>query len=115
MVANRTLVLSPQSLDECYRVIVRQRQLITHEEARRFIASLSPACTAPAGFKVTKRAWQIEEKSGFSWWDCLLLASASLAGCKFFLSEDLPHQHRIGEMTIINPFIMSRSEILLAL
>jgi len=34
----------------------------------------------------------------------MLLSSASLAGAKYFLSEDLQHQRQLKGMTILNPF-----------
>jgi predicted nucleic acid-binding protein len=73
-------------------------------QARRYIEALSPFCTAPLGFEATKRAWRIQDASGFSWWDCLLLASASLADCKVFLSEDMQHGRSIETLTILSPF-----------
>jgi predicted nucleic acid-binding protein len=103
MVRHRTLVLSPQSLNECYRVLTDRRST-ARPQARRYIEALSPFCTAPLGFETTKRAWRIQDASGFSWWDCLLLASASLADCKVFLSEDMQHGRSIETLTILSPF-----------
>lgn len=40
--------------------------------------------------------------------DAMLLASAMLADCRIFLSEDLQHgQKFLDELTVINPFIQS--------
>jgi len=108
MTNSGTLVLSPQSLNECYRVITGRRGLIPLKDARRFIARLGPFCTAPAGFPVTRLAWRIQDACDFNWWDCLLLASASLAECKLFFSEDLQHGRRVEGLTIMNPFKVER-------
>src|SRR5262245_9375436 len=43
-------------------------------------------------------------ETSFSWWDCLLLASAIELQCANFLSEDLQDQRQIRGLTIINPF-----------
>jgi predicted nucleic acid-binding protein len=99
-----TLVLSPQSLNECYRVITEKRGLIPRNEARLLVWGWSEFCTAPYDFIVTQRAWQIEGKYGFGWWDSMLLASASLAGCTLFFSEDMQHEQPVGDMTILSPF-----------
>jgi predicted nucleic acid-binding protein len=102
--SDHTLVLSPQSLNECYHVLAVKRRVATADEARRFIWSLSEFCTAPYDFATTQLAWTIADRHGFSWWDCMLLASALLAGCELFFSEDMQHQYRVGPMTILNPF-----------
>jgi predicted nucleic acid-binding protein len=77
---NRTLVLSPQSLNECYRLITGRRGLMPRAQARRFIATFAPFCTAPSGYAVSSEAWRIQDEAGLGWWDCLLLAAALLAG-----------------------------------
>jgi predicted nucleic acid-binding protein len=48
----------------------------------------------------------------YSWWDCLLLASAIELGCSHFLSEDLQDGQTIGDLTIVDPFAHSPDEIL---
>jgi len=99
-----TLVLSPQSLNECYRVLTERRGLLPRAAARAYIIYLNRFCTAPYDFDVTQHAWQIQDRHGFSWWDCVLLASASRADCSVFFSEDLQHGRRVEGLTIINPF-----------
>src|SRR5262249_757016 len=107
IIRNRTLVLSAQSLNECYRVITTRRQLMPTKEARGFIASLSPFCTAPGGLGVTRRAWDVQDATGYAWWDCLLLASALRADCGVFMSEDLQHRRHLDDLTIMNPFVQA--------
>ena len=53
----------------------------------------------------------------YSWWDCLLLASALELDCTHFLSEDLQDGQRIvaGDgrgLTIVDPFAHSPAEFL---
>jgi predicted nucleic acid-binding protein len=50
-------------------------------------------------------------ENGYSWWDCLLLASAIELQCRLFLSEDMQDGHRIRGLTIINPFLHSPPQI----
>ena len=104
-IKNRTLVLSPQSLNECYRVLTKRRSLMTHDQARGFIIGLGPSCTAPAGMAVTQRAWEVQDATGYSWWDCLLLAAALLAECRVFWTEDMQHGRTFDHLTIRNPFV----------
>jgi predicted nucleic acid-binding protein len=104
IVSKHTLVLSPQSLNECYHVVAVRRRMASTAEAQRFIWSLSDFCTAPYDFMTTQLACAIGDRHGFGWWDCTLLASALLAGCDLFLSEDMQHEHKIERMTILDPF-----------
>ncbi len=102
-----TLVLSPQSLNECYRALTERRGLLPRNAARAYIVYLHRFCTAPYDFDVTQHAWRIQDQHGFSWWDCMLLASASLAGCELFFSEDMQHERTVDGLTILNPFQLS--------
>jgi predicted nucleic acid-binding protein len=104
IIRRHTLVLSPQSLNECYRAVSEKLGLMPRNDARRFVASWLPHCTAPYDFNVTQHAWYIQDRYGLSWWDCMLLASASRAGCDVFLSEDMQHEQKIADMTILSPF-----------
>src|SRR5262249_1553162 len=104
IIERHTLVLSPQSLNECYLVVAEKRALMSRDDAHRFVAAWLPHCTAPYDFDVTQRAWQIQDECGFNWWDCMLLASAARAGCELFLSEDMQHERKVAGMTIVSPF-----------
>lgn len=104
IINRHTLVLSAQSLNECYRVVTARRGLMPKNEARQFVAALSQFCTAPNDFDATQAAWEIKDRYRLGWWDCLLLGSALLAHCSVFLSEDMQHEQRIAALTILNPF-----------
>lgn len=98
------VVTSPQSLNECYRVLTHRRQLVPRETARAFVLALVPTCRAPLDLATIGLAWQIEEKTNYRWWDCLLLSAAILAGCSYFLSEDMTDGDDVEGLRILNPF-----------
>jgi predicted nucleic acid-binding protein len=104
VIRNHTLVLSPQSLNECHRVVAHRRSLMPRDEARQFVSAWRSFCTAPYNFDVTAQAWHIQDRYGFSWWDCTLLSSALLAGCDVFLSEDMQHEQKVAGLTVLSPF-----------
>lgn len=54
----------------------------------------------------------VHDRYRYSWWDCLLLASAIELGCTHFLSEDLQDGQAIGALTIVDPFAHGPEEIL---
>ena len=99
-----SLVLSPQSINEFYRVVTDRRRLMPHAAARRLASSFLPYCSAPLDAETTRYAWTIQADEGFGWWDSLLLAAALRAKCGRFLSEDMQAGRVIGDMTIVNPF-----------
>ena len=103
-IKKRTLTLSPQSLNECYRVLTQRRRLMPVEQARGFIRVLAPWAIAPLDAKTTERAFAVQDEVGASWWDGLMLASALLAECRLFVTEDMQDGGEIGGMRIANPF-----------
>jgi predicted nucleic acid-binding protein len=107
-----TLVLSPQSLNEFYRVATDRRRLLSRAQARQEVHRLTPFCSAPYSLDVTELAWQIQDRHGFSWWDCVLVASAVLAECTVFFSEDLQHERDVENLTIVDPFRLDPNSLL---
>jgi predicted nucleic acid-binding protein len=112
IIRRRLLVLSPQSLAECYVVVAEKRGLMPRNDARRFVRAWRPYCTAPYDFEVAQQAWRLQDRYEFAWWDCMLLASALLAGCGTFFSEDMHHEQDVDGMTILNPFRLDPSHAL---
>ena len=100
----RTLTLSPQSLNECYRVLTQRKRMVPVDQARAYIRTLAPWAFAPLDGRTTERAFAVQDETGASWWDSLLLAAALLAQCRLFISEDLQHGRDVSGMRIANPF-----------
>jgi predicted nucleic acid-binding protein len=113
-IANHTLALSPQNLNECYRVLSQRRQLVDEAAARSYLTHLMPWCIAPLDARTTLRAWAVQDEAGLAWWDALLVASALMAGCKLFVSEDMQDGRMISGMRIANPFAPEFSKHLAA-
>ena len=103
-ITNHTLALSPQNLNECYRVLSQRRQLVDAAAARAYLTHLTPWCIAPLDGQTTVKAWAVQDEAGLSWWDALLVASALMAGCRLFISEDMQDGRVISGMRIANPF-----------
>jgi len=103
-ISNRTLTLSPQSLNETYRVLTQRKRLMPTAQARGYIATLAPWAIAPLDAKTTARAFEVEDETGYSWWDSVMLASALLAQCRLFVSEDLADGRDVSGMRVASPF-----------
>lgn len=54
---------------------------------------------------VLRDALEIRAAFGFSYWDAAIVAAARAAGCRELLTEDLSHGQKLGELTIVNPFL----------
>ncbi len=70
--------------------------------------------THTVSFKTTLGARQLHRRRRYSWWDCLLLATAIELGCSHFLSEDLQDGHKIEGLTIVDPFAHTPKQFLSA-
>jgi predicted nucleic acid-binding protein len=97
--------ISPQVLQEYYVTVTRKlRPGLTKEAARDDIRALhawQPVAPSAATFA---KAWEIEDRAGFSWWDSLIVASALESRCTILLSEDLQDGQEIDSLQIRNPF-----------
>ena len=107
-----TLVLSAQSVLEYYAVARRRFVHVSRPQLRSFARSLLPLCRAPAGLAVAETAWKLEDQTGYGWYDCLLLASATESKCRYFVSEHLQHGRKIDDLTIISPSRVTPTEVL---
>ena len=52
-------------------------------------------------------ALDLAREHGFSFYDSLIVAAALEAGCVTLLTEDLQAGRRIGNLTIVNPFLQN--------
>lgn len=99
------LVLSPQVLNEAYSIVARKPGFAEARPiVRDYLTALMQWATAPLGSDTLAQAWSMQDRFGVQFWDGLLLASATLARCRYFLSEDLNHGQNYGSVVVLNPF-----------
>ncbi len=97
--------ISPQVLQEYYVTVTRKLKPGLAKEAARDDISALLAWQPLAPSRTTfSKAWEIEDRFGFSWWDSLIVASAVESRCAILLSEDLQDGQEIGGLQIRNPF-----------
>jgi predicted nucleic acid-binding protein len=59
-------------------------------------------------FETIQRALLLKERYQFSFWDCMIIASALETGCSTLFSEDLQDGQVIdGVLNVVNPFRQS--------
>jgi predicted nucleic acid-binding protein len=100
---SKTMILNMQVLNELTRWILRKEQaaIAVAREAVDMLREFGETSLTPEDVDL---AWDVRAKLGYQWFDCLLIAAAANAGCTHFLSEDMGHETRYGDLTIINPF-----------
>ena len=96
-------VANLQVMNEITNILIKRGQMEA-EEIFPIIDSYALFGTAALSKETVAAARLLHFETSFSWWDCLLLASAMELQCINFLSEDLQDQRKIRGLTIINPF-----------
>jgi predicted nucleic acid-binding protein len=97
--------ISTQVLNEYFVTVTRK---LTHglseTEAWEDVEDLETWNPVPVDMYCLKTGRHVQLRYGISWWDSLIIAAASIAGCETILSEDLnPGQDYLGIM-VVNPF-----------
>jgi len=99
-------ITSTQVLNEINNVLIRKWQmpvetLRTVQQDVRRISEVEYVSE-----KTIDKAIDINEKYGFSYYDCLMLASALDSNCKTIYTEDMNNGQVIEDtLMIVNPFI----------
>ena len=109
-----TGVTNLQVLNEVTSVLTRKARKFGGGDPFMQVDGFADFGTEPIGIGTVQFARELHRRFGFSWWDCLLLASALELGCTHFLSEDLHDRQVLGDLTIIDPFAHSPDQILVS-
>jgi len=98
-------VISTQVLSETINVLSKRFKMEIID-IRQLVLSLQSMCHVELISENTiQSALGIKERYGFSWYDGLIIASATQAGCVTLYSEDMQNKQKInGQLQIINPF-----------
>lgn len=105
-------VVNLQVLNEVTYVLLRKKWFDSPASAFAVVddfATFGNSLLRPADVEFARA---LHLKTVYSWWDCLLLASAIELKCRYFLSEDMQDGHAIEGLTIINPFLHTADNIL---
>ena len=98
--------LSAQVLEEFYVTVTQKlRPGMSREAARGDIRALMSWRPVWVDGALLERAFGVQDRFGFSFWDALIVAGAQAARCRYVLSEDLQADQQIDEITVINPFL----------
>ena len=112
LAARERVTINLQVLNEFTDVLLRRKWFETPEQVFSISAGFAELGSSPLTLGEVDEARQLHLRYRYSWWDCLLLASAIHLGCTHFLSEDLQDGQRIDTLTIVDPFAHSPEQIL---
>lgn len=104
--------LNLQVLNELTRWVLAKEFHRSLEEVRAEINALRVWGDKPLDDDEIELSWAVRQQLGYQWFDCLLIAAAHSAGCRYFLTEDMGNRAVFGSVTIINPFKTAPSELL---
>jgi len=104
--------LSVQVLNEFYVIVTRKlKPGMDIEAARADVRALMTWQPIAIDTLVVEKAWIIQDRFLFSWWDSLIIAAAQVAQCRYLLTEDLQDGQELDGVIVVNPFIHTPQDI----
>jgi len=105
-IAEGSAVTSYQVAQEFLSVATRKfRSVMSSEEALAYVARLVlPCCEVNHPLLLYARALSIVEKTGWTFYDALIVSAALEAGCEVLYTEDLQTGRIFEGLEIRNPF-----------
>lgn len=106
---NHSGCISYQVIQEFANVATRKfRQRLTNDECQQFIeAAMEPLNRVAFSTALVNAALTLQTDTGYSFYDCLILAGALQAGATTLYTEDLQHNQLVGgTLRIVNPFLL---------
>ena len=99
--------ISFQVIQEFINVSTRKfANPLSYEDVSRYFQKvLQPLYEVPSSIELYLKAISIAERWGYSFYDSLIISGGLIANCPILYSEDLQHQQKIEQLTIVNPFL----------
>ena len=99
-------VTSTQVLNEFCAVCLRKLRMPSSQVLQSIIEIIENCELCYIDIEIIQKALSLNDKYGYTYYDCLVLASAIFCGCKYFYSEDMQHNQCIERnLIILNPFL----------
>ena len=100
-------IISSQVVQEFINVSTRKFSTpISIQDSEKYLTKvLSPLCQVFTSIDLYFKALDVMDRWQFSFYDSLIVSAALQAECNILYSEDLQHNQKIQNLTIINPFL----------
>jgi predicted nucleic acid-binding protein len=95
--------ISYQVLQEFYAKVIKKWPA-ARQEARSAVRHLLAWQPVAVDGGLVERAWSIQDRYQFSFWDALIVAAAKSASCRYLLTEDLQAGQNLDGVVVLNPF-----------
>ncbi len=104
-VQNQNGMISTQSLQEFYNVVTKKMNC-EKEKAKELVSMFSELFpVTQISIPLILKAIDISIKERLSFWDSLILSTASDTGCILLYSEDMNNSQIVNGTKIFNPFL----------
>lgn len=107
-----SVVLPAQAISELFQVLVRKARRTPAESRAAIISWCNFFPIVETSQPVLLGAAELAVARRLSFWDGLVLASATEAGCRMLLSEDFQHGFVWNTVTVVNPFATPKHPLL---
>jgi len=79
---------------------------LSSTDAQKYLNNiLEPLCEVHSSILLYQKTIEIQQRWKFSFYDSLIISAAIFSNCSTLYSEDMQHEQKIEDLTIINPFI----------
>src|SRR5438045_7936863 len=102
----RNGALSLQVLAEFYSAAIKMIPM-TSKRSQEIIVDFGTWTVHRPAHADLIRAIELHRRFNLSWWDALILNSATELGCAVLWSEDFSNGRRYGSVTVRNPFAVN--------
>jgi predicted nucleic acid-binding protein len=98
--------VSAQVLNELYHTVTQKlKPGLSPAIARNSIRNLFAWQPYPVSAELIEKAFSVQDRFGFSFWDTLIVAAAQATGSRYLLTEDLQDGQTLGKLVVVNPFL----------
>lgn len=105
--------LSYQVLHEFYVTVTGKLDPgLPSDDARQEVRALLAWRPLSPDQATLSRAWEVQDRYGFSFWDASIVAAAQLSGCGLLLTEDLQDGQELDGLRVVDPFRHALDQIL---
>ena len=100
----RTGRISTQVLNEFYhQAITRFRATLPVQQARAQVRNLRQWLPPHLDTYTIDGAWSLQDRHALGYWDALIVSSAQQQGCRYLLSDELPHEQCFDTLQVLDP------------
>ena len=98
--------ISTQVLNELYANLRKAAPGMTMDATRALVRRYRAWQPWTVDDSTVDRAWAVQDRFQFNYWDALMVAAAQQQGCTVLLTEDLQHGQKIDQLQVLNPFLI---------